>query len=99
MQVDERFRIDKDPHIVELEDAIPLAGLRVEANVVAQARTPASLYAEAQAALLGRDAFLGHCAPDFGDGFVGHLNALGWSLGRGLFRCSRHSVSTHGRSG
>ena len=36
----------------------PLARLRVEADVVAQARTSAALHAQAQPALFGRDAFL-----------------------------------------
>src|SRR5580704_3538067 len=58
VQVDERLRVDKDPHVAELEDAVPLARLRVEPDVVAQARTTATLHAEAKAALLGRNAFL-----------------------------------------
>src|SRR5260370_35602341 len=62
VQVDERLRVDEDPHIAEQEDAVPFPRLRIETDVVAQARTPATLYAEAQAALLGRKASLAHGA-------------------------------------
>ena len=57
VQVDERFRIDEDSHIAKLEDAVTLARLRVEANVVAQPGASAALHAKTQSALLGRDAF------------------------------------------
>src|SRR5579864_1880562 len=53
VQVDERLGIDKDSHITELEDAVALARLRIETDVVAQAGTSSALHAEAQAALLG----------------------------------------------
>ena len=66
MQVDERLRIDEHAHIAELEDAVALARLRVEADVVAQARASAALHAQAQSALLGRNAFLDHGRADLG---------------------------------
>ena len=75
---------------VELEDAVALARLRVEADVVAQPRTSAALHTQAQSALLGRDAFLGHRAANLGDGLFGHHDAFG---GRGLcrvFDCGCH---------
>ena len=62
MQIDERLRIDEHAHIVKLEDAVAFARLRVEADVVAQPGTAAALHAQAQAALLGRNAFLRHRA-------------------------------------
>src|SRR5271157_1972319 len=59
VQVDERLGIDENAYIAVLEDAVAFAGLGVEADVIAQTRTAAALHAQAQSALLGRNAFLG----------------------------------------
>ncbi len=71
-QIEEGLRVNEDPHRLgsagivrglqtraEDEDAVALAGLRVKADVVAQPRAAAALNAEAQAASVRRDAFLG----------------------------------------
>ena len=52
VQVDKRFRIDKDAYVGELEDPVALARLRVEADVVAQAGASATLHPETQPTLL-----------------------------------------------
>src|SRR5580693_5803627 len=99
MQVDKRLRIDEHAYVTELEDAIAFARLRIEADVVAQAGTAATLHAQAQPALLGRDAFLGHRAAHFDQGLLSNLNAFG---GRGLqnrsglFDHCRHDNDTPG---
>ena len=63
--------------ITELEDAIAFARLGVEADVIAQAGTSATLHTEAQAALFGRDAFFGHRGTDLRDRLFGDRDALG----------------------
>ena len=83
VQIDERLRVHEHAHVAELEDAVTIAGLRIEADVVAQARTSSALYAQAQAALLRRHAFLGHGDAHLGQGFLGHEDAFGRCL-RGL---------------
>jgi len=101
MQVDKRLGIDENPYIAELEDAIAFARLRVETYVVTQTGTATALYTQAQPALLGRNAFLGHCASNFGQGFIGNLNALrrrGLRTLRGLFHHCRHENDTPGLS-
>src|SRR5579863_1188277 len=91
VQVDERFRIDKDADIAELKNAVAFARLRIEADVIAQAGTSAALHTKAQAALLGRNAFLGHRDADFRDRLLGDRDALGGGLWRRVFDSSRHS--------
>jgi len=80
MQVDERFGIDEHAHVTELEDAVAFPRLRVEANVVAQPGTSAALHAEAQPALLRRDALFDDGSSYPGQGFVRNLDAFSWSL-------------------
>ncbi len=65
----------------EDEGAVALAGLGVEADVVAEAGAAAALDADAQAAGVGRDAFLGHGDADALEGVLGDLDGL---LGAGL---------------
>src|SRR6201993_2059390 len=56
-------------------DAVALAGLRVEADGVAESGAASSLDAYPEAALLGRDAFLGHCDADALEGVFGDLDS------------------------
>src|SRR5215469_10536203 len=60
VQVDERLRINKDPHVAELKDAVAFARLRVETDVIAQPRAATTLHPKAQSPLLRRNAFLSH---------------------------------------
>src|SRR5215470_1150887 len=76
VQVDEGFRVDKHTHVVKVKDAIALPRLRIEADVVAQARTTAALHTQAQTAFGRRNAFLRHRAANFGDRLLRHLDAL-----------------------
>ena len=91
VQIDERLGVDENPHIGEQEDAVAFARLCVEADVIAQTRTAAALDAEAQAALLGRNAFLGHGSADFGQGFLGNENSFGGSLRGFQVGCGGHA--------
>src|SRR5207248_5081217 len=52
VQIDERFRVHEKSDVPELKNAVTFARLRVEPNVVAQARASAALNTHAQAALL-----------------------------------------------
>ena len=99
MQVDERFRIDEHAHVAELKNAVALPRLRVEPNVIAQPGTSAALHAEAQSALLRRDALLHDCSSDLGQSFVRDLNAFRWSLRRFRFGFyfDRHRTKSNGR--
>ena len=76
VQIEERLGIDEDAHAVELVDAVALAGLRVELDGIRKPRAAAAHHAQAQAALFGRNAFLGHGGADALDGAVGDLQAL-----------------------
>jgi len=58
----------------EDEGAITLAGLGVEADVVAEAAATAALDADTQAAGIGRDAFLGHRDADAFEGVLGDFD-------------------------
>src|SRR5262249_31921313 len=88
MQINERLRIHKHSNVIELKDSVTFARLSVETNVVAQARATAALHAKAQAALLGRNAFLGHGAAHLREGLVRHDNAFcRCCLRYGLFGC------------
>ena len=62
--------------LAEGEDAVALAGLGVEADVVAEAGAAAAGDAEAEAAGVGRDAFLGHGDADALEGADGELDGL-----------------------
>src|SRR5215472_3036266 len=84
VQVNERLRIHEHAHISELKDAVTLAGLRVESDVIAQSRTAAPLHAQTKTAFGWRDAFLGHRRADLGDRLLAYLDALD-----GSSRCLR----------
>jgi len=76
VEVDEGLGVDEDADVFEVEDAVALARLRVEANVVGETGAAAALNAEAQAAFSGRDALLGHGDADALEGAVGQLDSL-----------------------
>ena len=76
MQVYERFRIHKNPHIPKLVNPIALPRLRVEANVVAQARAPAALHSQTQPALFRRDALLDDGRPNLRQRLLRDLHTL-----------------------
>src|SRR5262249_4484420 len=61
---------------IELEYAITLARLRVEANTVAQARASTALHADTQTTLFRGHTFFRHRRTNSGDGLLAHLNAL-----------------------
>src|SRR5581483_6502154 len=80
VQVDERLRVDEYADVGELKNPVAFPWLRIEPDVVTQPGTPAALHAQAQPALLGRDAFLHHRAADLSDRLLGDLDPF--SAGR-----------------
>src|SRR5207253_11028829 len=63
-QVNERFGVNEHAHTAELENAIVLLSVRLEPDAVTQPRAAASLHAQAQPALMRRNAFLDQSCPD-----------------------------------
>src|SRR5579864_8012264 len=70
IQIKETFWIDEETRAEFLENFVAVAGLCIEAHGVGQARAAAALYADAQSALFGRNAFL---FEEFADLFRGSL--------------------------
>src|SRR5258707_10477880 len=85
VQVDERLRVHKNPDVSELKHTVALARLRIESYVVTQARASAALHAQTKSTLLRRNIFFHHRGANPFERVVSHLDALGWSLGRGRF--------------
>src|SRR6266446_3506913 len=82
VQIDERLRVHKNPDVSELKHTVALARLRIESYVVTQARASAALHAQPKPALLRRNIFFHHRGANPLERVVGHLDALGRSLGR-----------------
>src|ERR1700752_302223 len=70
-EIDEGLGINEHADIFEVEDAVALARLRVEADVVRKAGAASSLDAETQAAFGGRDPLFGQGDADALDSAVG----------------------------
>src|SRR5215831_4720370 len=102
VQINERLGIDKHPYVAELKNPITFPRLRVEADVVAEARTTAALDAKTQTAQLGRNALFDHRATDLGDGLVRHRDSLrgggGRVFGRGWHTHRAANRELRGRS-
>src|SRR3954463_1787 len=90
VQINKGLRVYKHSHIAELENTVALTRLGVEADVITQSRTSATLSSKTQATLLGRDAFFNHRASNLRDGLFGHLNTLRRGLCRRVFDCRCH---------
>lgn len=76
VQVDEGLRVDKHADVLEVEDAVTVAGLGVETDIVGEPGAASALNAETQAAFGGRDALLGHGDADALEGAIRHLDSL-----------------------
>src|SRR5260370_39188993 len=77
VQIDERLRVHKNPHISELKHAVALARLRIKPYVVTQARASAALHAQTKSTLLRRNVFFHHRGTNPFERAVSHLDALG----------------------
>src|ERR1039457_6790374 len=76
VQIEKRLGIDEHTHAVELIDAVALAWPRIELDGIRKSRAAAAHHAQPQAALFGRNAFLGHRSANALDGALRHLQAL-----------------------
>lgn len=94
VQINERFWINKDADIPKLKNAVALARLRIEANVIAQARAAATLHAQTQSALLGRNTLLGHSRTNLRDRLFCDRDSSCRGLRGGLFSCGGHLAIT-----
>ncbi len=70
IQIKKTLRVDEKPRAMLLENFVAVASLCVQAHGIGKAGAAAALHSNAQAALLGRDAFL---FQEFADFFRGSL--------------------------
>ena len=105
VQVDERFRVNEEADAIELEDPVALAGLAIEADVLALPRAPSALHPQVKPAALLGNILLGHGAAHAGDGLLCNRDALRrrrlsflrWSCQCAysrVFACARHGSVT-----
>src|ERR1700685_3931269 len=84
VQVDKRFGVDEDAHIFKVVHTIPFARLRVETNVIGEARAATALDAQTEPPLFRGDSFFGHGYANPLQGALRYLDAL--LIRRGILR-------------